>query len=751
MNNTEVITEVITEANRVPKLCLNMIVKNESRIIIRLLESVKDIIDTYCICDTGSTDNTVHLIEEFGKKHNIPGKVIQEPFRNFEYNRSLALKACDNIDADYVLLLDADMIFWKNPKVSGEKFKKLLRNHGAFYIFQGNDAMYYKNTRIVKNKSGFSYKGVTHEYVDVPDRFTQTAIVKDIVFIRDIGDGGAKSDKFSRDVRLLKDGLEKEPSNERYMFYLANSLKDLAGVQKYQMESQIQQMELILKEWDSQFANYPGITSVISSMTDSKNKMKEKMIGLENDLKKEAIKYYEKRIKAGGFWEEVWYSYYNIGKLYMEMDKVEKATYNFHRSFILYPQRVENLYEIVKYYREKGDNQTAVYFYLMGRDAIYKFKSRDYLFIQRDIYDFKLHYEMSILGFYDNPTNIDLCMLCMDILKHNINDDGMARNVLSNYKFYTEKLETYNTNNCFNNGLGDILKTVGSKTLEIPGPKYPNFNSSTPSFAVCPIDNNTIYGLIRFVDYQVNNEGGYDQQEYIQTKNAITKAVKNSKTGQWNVEKEGFIDYDSSHDNLYVGLEDMRLFSHPFTHKIYYTANRGFGYGKMVIEHGTINTDTFSTENSVFLKIDQQRAVEKNWVMFATDDKIRMVYNWYPMVLGIVENDSFVKTHTVNTPYGFKYFRGSTNGIIIGNEIWFLTHTVSYEDRRYYYHTMVMLDKDSFALKRYTKMFTFKQEKVEYCLGMQRFDNELVFGFSIMDCDTDYMSIPMSWFENNIC
>ena len=44
-------------------LCLNMIVKNESKIITRLFDSVIGIIDTYCICDTGSTDNTCEIID----------------------------------------------------------------------------------------------------------------------------------------------------------------------------------------------------------------------------------------------------------------------------------------------------------------------------------------------------------------------------------------------------------------------------------------------------------------------------------------------------------------------------------------------------------------------------------------------------------------------------------------------------------------------------------------------------------------
>ena len=60
-----------------PKICLNMIVKNESKIITRLLKSVLPLIDSYCICDTGSTDNTIEIIQEFFKGKNIhSGKII---------------------------------------------------------------------------------------------------------------------------------------------------------------------------------------------------------------------------------------------------------------------------------------------------------------------------------------------------------------------------------------------------------------------------------------------------------------------------------------------------------------------------------------------------------------------------------------------------------------------------------------------------------------------------------------------------
>ena len=84
----------VVTPKQTPKLCLNMIVKNESKIIRRLLESVENVIDGYCICDTGSTDNTVSIIEEFFKERNIPGKVVFEPFRDFAHNRTFALKQC---------------------------------------------------------------------------------------------------------------------------------------------------------------------------------------------------------------------------------------------------------------------------------------------------------------------------------------------------------------------------------------------------------------------------------------------------------------------------------------------------------------------------------------------------------------------------------------------------------------------------------------------------------------------------------
>ena len=72
----------------VNKICLNMIVKNESKIIIRCFESLKSIVDYIIVTDTGSSDNTVELMNKYLVDNNIEGKIYYEPWKNFGYNRT---------------------------------------------------------------------------------------------------------------------------------------------------------------------------------------------------------------------------------------------------------------------------------------------------------------------------------------------------------------------------------------------------------------------------------------------------------------------------------------------------------------------------------------------------------------------------------------------------------------------------------------------------------------------------------------
>jgi tetratricopeptide (TPR) repeat protein len=683
-----------------PTLCLNMIVKNESRIIKRLLESVAPWIDSYCICDTGSTDNTVEIIETFFKEKGIPGTIIQEPFRDFGYNRTFALRACDQRKlADYILLVDADMVFWVNPELKKDDFKRKLLAADAHYVFQGTEQFYYKNTRVVRNRFGISYWGVTHEYVNTPPNTVYGQLNKSDVFINDIGDGGAKSDKFVRDIRLLKKGLETDPNSDRYHFYLANSYKD-----------------------NGEFDN--------------------------------AIDTYKRRIEIGGWHEEIWYSYYNIGMCYKYKGDMGRAIHAWMDAYQFLPDRIENLFEIVNYYRSCGKNRLAYPFCVLAKSELKK-PQKDYLFMQKDIYDYKMDYELSIVGYYCNTDNYNLARVSIDVMKYPYLDDGVYRNVISNYKFYSKSVCDWQTGS-----QASFMKAVTNIGKELMAPAASEFVSSTPS--ILKINDSEIYVNVRYVNYRVGENGDYINGPTIETRNILAHLEKTS-SGEWKKTKEVVVKHDRSHDNRYVGIEDVRLFSmcgqgnyhHIYDGSLEYNGNRGTRDGNMVIEVGSLDVESGNTPSSAkFMKIDGQQRIEKNWVFFKGYDSPnavptkKMIYGWSPLKIGDVSEDGqFSTTHEMRTPYFFKHVRGSTNGVEIGDEIWFLCHLVSYEDRRHYYHLFVVLDKSTYKLKKYTELFTLERQKVEYSLGFVVLGDEFLIGYSLMDKCTKYATIPKARFD----
>ena len=351
------------------KLCLNMIVKNESRIICRLIDSVVNIIDSYCICDTGSTDDTINIIQDYMKSKGKPGEVYQEPFQNFGYNRTHALQRAERW-AEYALLLDADMKLTILPEFSVDSLKDDI-----YTILQRNGNLEYFNTRIVRTTVGVKCVGPTHEYYDVPGGKV-TNQLKTLI-IEDIGDGGAKSDKFERDIRLLKKGLETEPDNVRYMFYLANSYRDLGK-------------------------------------------------------HTEAIEWYKKRFNAGGWIEEVFYAAFELGGQYRAINDMPNAIYWWMEAYNRHQKRAESLYEIVKYYRECGKQRLGQIFCDIARAIEYP--KNDVLFIKSDVYNYLLDYEHSILAYYTG-SKIDHYNF-LKLVGSNYN----KINVLSNYVFYVKKI-----------------------------------------------------------------------------------------------------------------------------------------------------------------------------------------------------------------------------------------------------------------------------------------------------------------------
>ncbi len=637
-----------------PTLCLNMIVKNESKIITRLFDTVLPIIDSYCICDTGSTDNTVDIIEKYFESKGIQGKVVQEPFKNFCHNRTFSLKACQGL-SDYVLLMDADM-----KLRIGNFDKKMLLKGTSFNLLQGNDNFYYHNCRIVKNDGNYEYKGVTHEYLNCPPEDIKCVVDKNVLFIEDIGDGGCKSDKYKRDIELLTQGIKDEPNNERYYFYLANSYHDIGEYQ-------------------------------------------------------EAIKYYIERINRGGWNQEIWYSYYRIGKCYMGLKEYEKAIFNFMEGHNILPERLENLHEIIHFYRINSKHLLAFMYGQIAQNILEKNVARDgFLFLENDVYTHKIYYELSIVSYYAGVKVIDELMVR---LLNSPSASGSMNNILSNLKFYNTYLVHSNIYR-FDSQLtqNEIPELFEKKIVSKP------MVSSSPCIVKNPKGKGYIMN-IRNVSYKITENGSYIiDNDYITTVNSCVTLNSNMQITDTHI-FEPKIDY-----RRYIGIEDIRIFGDKFI-GITYHSNQTIG-----VSIGKYDLTKETLEYNEYKQTFVNTSCEKNWVFVRYNKKDHIIYSWSPLRICEINEDKkeIIPVKDIKMPELFKYVRGSTCGFNYNQENWFVVHLVSYENPRHYYHLICVFD-NNMNLLRYTPPFKLTKSPIEYCLGIIVEQDRILLSFSDWD------------------
>jgi tetratricopeptide (TPR) repeat protein len=655
-----------------------MIVKNEANIIGRLLRSVLPLIDCYCICDTGSNDNTKEFITTFFDSHNIPGKIVEEPFINFAHNRNFALNACENM-SDYILLLDADMELKLNPE-----FKKSSLTLDHYHILQGSSNFIYKNVRIIKNNGKHSYIGVTHEYLN-SEEGTGELIKKEMCFINDIGDGNNKSNKFERDIQLLTKGIEDEPNNKtRYTFYLANSYFD-------------------------------------------------------SGLYEKAIEQYKIRITIGGWNQETWYSYYKMGLAYKKINNIEKAIYTWLDAYNFLPTRIENLYEIILHYRNTGKNKLAYRIYEMAKDVIRNLNPDDktnFLFLHNDIYTYQLDYEFIILAYYMGLTNIEQSTVN---LFNNCSENSKVKSTLSNLKFYKKSLKKekdfdFTSTLTYQSKYVSTLDTYYSSSISIipyqegylMNVRYVNYYIAQENgeYILC---NNSIYTINKRI--QVNKHFEVMNESLIIFDEPETRP--NSRLLQLGVEDMRLFEDKSSKIVYFTGCKLNPNSPSSIVYGEYPLPIKDTNEPLIKDKHLNLS---ISIPNQV------HSTCEKNWVFVDYNNETHMIYKWYPLQICKIDlsNLSNILDQELTIfeekpmPLIFSHTRGSTNGFKYNHEIWFVIHIVSYESPRHYYHIICVFD-DDLNLLRYSAPFKFQDKPIEYCLGLIVEDTQLIITYSEFD------------------
>lgn len=309
------------------KICACIMAKNESAVIQRLLDSCKDIIYSLSLTDTGSSDNTIELAEEWCKTNNILIKVYRDPWINFGVSRTKSLNNANEAfpDADYYLLLDCDMVLRIFDGHNSDKLK-----HDEIRLYQYNTGTKYANTRLVSRKKYFRSVGCTHEYWSSPMNISRGDY--NHIAIDDLNDGGSRHDKHERDKRLLLEGMRKGVTPDyllgRYAFYLG---------QTYQC-------------CNYELSNY----------------------------------WFNRKIELGGWCEETYYSYYQIAENHRRAKNYEKAIFYAFKALDVRCGRAEPILLLVQCFKALGMKNMAKMYIDMGM----KIKgTTDILFIDVGCYD----------------------------------------------------------------------------------------------------------------------------------------------------------------------------------------------------------------------------------------------------------------------------------------------------------------------------------------------------------------------------
>ncbi len=121
-----------------------------------------------------------------------------------------------------------------------------------------------------------------------------------------------------------------------------------------------------------------------------------------------------------------------------------------------------------------------------------------------------------------------------------------------------------------------------------------------------------------------------------------------------------------------------------------------------------------------------------------------MVYDWSPLTIADPADPTELKILSKDTavPPIFRDVRGSSNGCLVGDEVWFLTHLVQYCTPRHYYHMIVVLDANTLKVKRHSILFKFDGEGIEYSLGFVVEPDRCIFSYSTWDRTSAVLVLP---------
>lgn len=433
---------------------LCMIVKNEAKVILQCLASALPIVDYVLVIDTGSEDGTQDLIRGFLADHNVEGAVIDEPWRDFAYNRTFALERLREVETvDYAMIIDADDVLIRDPTFDPIEFKSLME-HDLYDVELSQGGISYYRPQICRNRMDFSFKGVLHEYLEAPTGPITRQTAKGFRVVS--GREGARSQnprKYQDDAAVLENALATEIDPfviSRYTFYLAQSYRDCGESEK-------------------------------------------------------ALPHYLRRAELGYWDEEIYVSFLEAGKLMAALDKpVDEVLAVWERANRTVPKRAEALHAASRFCRDKKKFAEGVEYAQRGL----KIPLTDGgLFVAAWIYEYGLLDELAVNAYWSGRYT-ECVTACDRLLNDGKAPADVRERVLENKNFALAKLgeasaaavppeaETFTT----------LLRTAREKE-GLGRPDDEVLAAYTEAMAVAPARAEALHGAARYC----RNKGLYQR------------------------------------------------------------------------------------------------------------------------------------------------------------------------------------------------------------------------------------------------
>ena len=295
---------MVPTASLPPRICLNMIVKNEAPVIERCLASVRPWVDYWVIVDTGSTDGTQARVRK--AMEGMPGELHERPWKDFSHNRNEALQLA-RPQADYLLFIDAD----EQLTVPASFTWPTLTANG-YYLTCRMAGVEYQRNGLIATRLDWRWIGVLHEYLYAPHAQPWQQLPGLAIDVSHDGARARDPSTYLKDAALLEQALKDEPDNTRYAFYLAQSYRD---ANQYEA----------------------------------------------------ALAQYQRRATMGDWNEERWFAQFQVAELLTRTGAAPQAVQvAYLAAYTARPQRAEPLCMLARYYRERNNFALATLFALQA-------------------------------------------------------------------------------------------------------------------------------------------------------------------------------------------------------------------------------------------------------------------------------------------------------------------------------------------------------------------------------------------------